>query len=130
MWKSLNINKQNIKQVTAKAVLISCPHNSDYNNYCFWHPLTLLKKGKHSNAVEINYPKEFVFSLIKFGKGKYNKYKKLNEIKLNCEEIELIFEEMNANITSPIDKNVFETHKPTQLKAQTVTADDSLIDNE
>lgn len=121
MWRAININKQNIKADSGKAFLIACPHNSEYDGYCFWHPLRLIREGRHSNAVEISYTEEFVFYLKKDGK---------DEIQLAYDELEEVFGVMNENITAPQYKSDYETYKPQEIEAVERMADESLIDNE
>lgn len=128
MWKSININKQNIKAETEKAVLITCPHNSDYDGWEFWHPAKLVREGRHDNAVSVSYTEDFNFILKKYGKGKWNKNKILDEQQIDFEEFEEMFEVMNENIKSPDYKSDFETHKPKQLEAGEVEVLEELKD--
>lgn len=128
MWRSININKQNIKAETGKAVLIACPHNSDYDGYCFWHPSKLVRDGRHSNAVSISYTEDFTFYLKKYGKGQYNRNEVIDEIQLGYDELEEVFGVMNENISAPIIKNPFETHKPVAVAPEHTDADESLLD--
>lgn len=130
MWRSININKQNIKAETGKAVLIALPHNSDYDGYCFWHSSKLVREGRNSNAVQISYTEDFTFYLKKYGKGKYNSRDVIDEVQLRYDELEEIFGVMNENISAPAHKSYYETHKPAEIKATEQTADESLIDNE
>ena len=130
MWRKININKQNIKAHTDKAVLIAMPHNSEFNGFCFWHPSKLVREGEHASAVSISYTEDFVFRLKKYGKGKYNSREVIDEVPLAYDEIEEIFEEMNENIVAPAYKSSYETHKPEEVAAIERTADASLIDDE
>lgn len=130
MWKSININKQNIRTETEKAVLIACPHASDYNGYCFWHPSKLVREGRHKGAVSISYTEEFTFRLKKYGKGRYNSHEVIDEIQLGYDELEEVFGVMNDNISAPQFKNDYETHKPEAVEAVKTEADASLIENE
>lgn len=91
MWHSLNINKNNIKAETGKAVLIACPHKSEFDGYAFWHPAKLVRSGRHSAAVSFSYTETFDFRLKKYGKGKYNKREVLDEVVVGYKEIEEIF---------------------------------------
>ena len=70
-WKKVQINRQNIQAETARAVLIKMPKNS---GYVFWHPSNLVREGKNSNALSLSYTNEFIFRLMKYGSGQYNKY--------------------------------------------------------
>lgn len=130
MWKSVNINKQNIKAETGRAVLIACPHNSDFDGYSFWHPSKLVRDGRHSNAVSVSYTEEFTFRLKKYGKGRYNSHEVIDEVQLGYDEFEEVFGVMNDNISAPQFKNDYETHKPELVEAVKTEADASLIDNE
>lgn len=130
MWKSININKQNINAETDKAVLIACPHNSEYDGFYFWHPAKLVREGRHSNAIEIRYTEDFTFYLKKYGKGKYNCREVLDEIQLGYDELEEVFGIMDENISSPKFVSDYETHKPEAVEAVKTEADTSLIDNE
>lgn len=127
MWKSININKHNIIVDTGKAVLIACPHNSEFDGYTFWHASKLVHEGRHKGAVSISYTDEFTFHLKKYGKGRYNYREVLDEIPLAADEIEEIFGVIDANISAPTFKNMYETHKPVELEAEQAEADESLI---
>lgn len=130
MWRAININKQNIKAEMDKAVLIACPHNSEYDGFCFWHTSKLVREGRNSNTVQIIYTEDFTFYLKKYGKGKYNSRDVIDEVQLAYDELEEIFGVMNENISAPAYKSDYETHKPAEIKATEQTADESLIDNE
>lgn len=130
MWRTLNINKQNIKAETGKAVLIACPHNSEYDRFCFWHTSKLVREGRNSNAVQISYTEDFTFYLKKYGKGKYNSRDVIDEVQLGYDELEEIFGIMNENISAPAYKSDYKTHKPAEVAAVEQTADESLVDNE
>lgn len=127
MWKNININSNNIKTETFKAVLIKMPHNSKYDGYVFWHPSKLVRSGNHSAVLSIAYTEDFIFNLKKYGKGKYNSRKVIDEKEITVEDFEDAFGLINKTITA---KNPYETHKPIELKAEKVAADESLIDNE
>lgn len=127
-WKNININKNNIKTETAKAVLIQMPHSSSYDGYVFWHPSKLVRDGGNSASVSIGYNDEFKFRLKKYGKGKTNYKDVLDEVELDSSEFEEEFGIINENITVPTYKNDYETHKPTELKAEKVEALEELKD--
>lgn len=130
MWRKININKQNIKALTDKAVLIAMPHNSEFDGFCFWHPSKLVRDGEHSSAASISYTEDLVFHLKKYGKGRYNSREVIDEVSLAYDEIEEIFGTMNENIVAPTHKSGYETHKPEEVTAMERTADASLIDDE
>lgn len=120
MWRSININKQNIKAETGKAVLIAFPHNSEYDGFSFWFPKALIKDGRNRNAISIIYTEDNTFYLKKNGK---------DAAQLAYDEIEEVFGVMNDNISAPAYKIDYETHKPQEVEAVYRTADESLVDN-
>lgn len=124
-WRSININKNNIKAETIKSVLIACPHNSDYDGFTFWHPAKLVREGRHGGAVSISYHTEWVFILKQY-KGK----EIVDEAEVNYETLEEIFGVMNDNINAPRSKDIYETHKPGKVTAVYTKVDESLIDDE
>lgn len=126
MWKNININKQNIKADTGRAVLIAMPHSSYYDGFSFWHPSKLVRDGRHSNAVSIGYTDDFNFRLVKYGRGKYNSREVISETNISVEEFEEAFGVMNENITAPTIKSEYETHKPTEIEPVKVEALDEL----
>lgn len=125
MWRKISVNDNNIKAETEKAVLIACPHNSDFDGYGFWHPQKLVRQRKKSSVREISYTEDFTFRLKKYGKGKHNSREVLSEVDVSCEEIEDIFGATNENLQIA---NPYETHKPEELVAVKAEADESLVD--
>lgn len=124
MWKSFNINIQNIEHETERAMLINCPNKSEYKGYSFWHPKKLVRSGKHSYALQMSYTEEFKFKLQKYGKQKNI----LNEIEVDAKQIEEIFATVDENINcKKISK---ETHvivnEPIKIKAGKIEADNTL----
>lgn len=101
MMKNININIQNIVRESDNAMLIAMPHNSSFEGYCFWHAKKLMSEGSHSYAISIAYNDDFIFHLKKYGNGKYNKYKVIDEKSISVEEFEEAFDIMNKNIISP-----------------------------
>ena len=92
MWKSIEINKQNIENDTGKSVLIKIPNKSKYAGYKFWHPAKLVRYGSNSYARSVSYTDDFTFKLKKYGNGKYNKFDVINEVEIGVEEFEETFE--------------------------------------
>lgn len=101
MWKNLQINIQNIAHETDRAILINCPHKSDYDGYQFWHPSKLVRRGSHSYAKSIGYTDDFTFTLRKMGKGKHNFKDVIAEKQIGVAEFERMFGVMSENITEP-----------------------------
>lgn len=95
MWKKLRINKQNVGKVFDNFITINCPHNSKYNNYYFWFNKKLV--DFKNTCIEIVYKDTFVFKLKKVGKAKYNKYKLIDELEVDADVIEDMFECMQID---------------------------------
>lgn len=98
LWKSININLNQIETTTDRAVLIKMPKSSGYADYHFWHPAKLVRRGRHSYAASISFTDEFTFKLFKNGKGKWNKFDVISEIELNAEQLRSAFETTDKNI--------------------------------
>ena len=130
MWKNININKQNVKADSGKAVLIAMPHSSEYDGFSFWHPSKLVREGRNSYALSIGYTDDFKFRLVKYGKGKWNSRDIIEETEIGVEEFEEAFGVINENITSPKPKinNEYETHMPDKVEAVDREALDELKD--
>lgn len=128
MWKNININKNNIKAETERSYLIAMPHNSDYDDYSFWHPAKLVREGRNRSAISISYTDDFKFKLVKYGKGKWNKRDVIDEKTIDAITFEEAFGIMNENIKSPKYKNEYETHKPKPLEVENKQALEELKD--
>lgn len=128
MWNKININKNQIKVQTSKAVLINCPHNSKYDGYSFWISSKLLRNGKHSSSFEISFTDDFTFNLIKYGKGKYNQSQKIDERQCTANDIKEVFGITDNNISSPIEKNEYETYVPAKKEAIDSKVNEELLD--
>ena len=131
IWKSININIQNIEAQTEKAYLIKMPSNSDYKGYAFWHSSKLIRSGRNSYALELSYTDEFVFKLKKYGNGKTNKYKVIKEKEIDAEDLEDSFGVMNDNIKEKKPKYIseYETHKPKKIEVKEVEVIEELKDD-
>ena len=92
MWKSIEINKQNIQYQNERAVLIKMPNKSKYADYTFWHPAKLVRNGSNSYSVKISYNDKFQFTLFKKGKGLYNRNEIISQMIIGVEEFEEAFE--------------------------------------
>ena len=110
------------------AVLIYCPHNCDYDGFCFWHPAKLIRDGRNKGAVSISYTDEFTFHLKKFGGGKHNKFDVIAEDEIDAQDFEMMFGAIDESITAPTIKSEYETHKPEKKEAEKTTALPELTD--
>lgn len=99
-WKNIQINIQNIEGETEKATLIKMPNKSNYSGYSFWHPTKLIRRGNNSYAISLGYTDEFSFKLKKYGKGKWNKSKIIDEIEISVAEFEKAFKSMEDSCQS------------------------------
>lgn len=83
MWKSIKINKSNIKYETEKGTLIQMPNKSAYKGWLFWHPRKLVRhmyRGK-GYWFTFSYTNDFEFKIIK-GRGKNKQEKKISVVEL------------------------------------------------
>lgn len=110
MWKTININKQQVKEEQVNAMLIKMPNNSDYKGYCFWFPKKLIREGRHKNALSLSYTEDFTFRISKLSNGKVIK----DEI--NAEMFEEAFEVINDNIVAPNDKSYLIVEEPEKIE--------------
>ena len=104
IWKTININLNQIETETTKAILIKMPKNSGYADYHFWHPAKLVRSGRHSYAASISFTDEFTFKLFKNGKGKWNKFDVISEIELSADQLRNAFETTDKNIQEKKEK--------------------------
>lgn len=124
-WKSIQINKQNIKKDTGSAVLIALPHNSKYDGFEFWHSSKLVRSGSHSYAVSLSYTEDFKFKLKRVSS---KTFKVLDEREISVAEFEEAFGVMNENIIEPKEKSEIEVvkHIPGKVDKE-VVVDESLV---
>lgn len=127
-WKNINISKNLIKKYTNNAILISMPHNSNYKGYVFWHTSKLTRTGRNSAAVSLGYTDDFIFTLKKYGNGKYNSREVIDEKVIDVEEFENAFGIIDENIAKKKIKNPYETHKPQKKEITTIKVIDELKD--
>lgn len=100
-WKKIGLNNTNIVSETERAILIAMPHKSDYDGFSFWIPRKMVKIGRNKGSVELLFPSDFAFTLKKYGKGRYNRYKIIEEKVIDASDIEESFGIIDANIKAP-----------------------------
>lgn len=89
VWKKITFNAQSIQSESDKAILIKMPSKSLYAGYVFWHPKKLVqKKSKNGKLMSFVYGDDFMFNLKKYGKGKSNKFKVLDEMNISAISME------------------------------------------
>ncbi len=123
MWKTIKINKQNVELQITNATLIKIPKKSRYANYKFWHPNKLIEENE--NSIKLSYTNEFVFHLKKFGKGKLNKYMILDEIDIDAEEFEEIFDKMADSVREKENNTYLIIKEPKKIE-KTIVVDEEL----
>ena len=117
MWKNINVNSNQIVIATDKSYLVKCPNNSKYSGFVFWHPAKCVRQGRNSYALSLGYTDDFVFRLKKYGKGKTNFDKIIEEKEINSKEFEEIFGVTDKNIINCIGNEVEEiVHVPEYKK--------------
>lgn len=124
-WEKITINYQNVRKITARAVLIACPHSSAYDGYSFWHPVKLVRAADW--YYKIVFTNEFVFRLKKYGKGRFNQAEIIDAQEVGATEIKEMF--ANINEQEAIIKNPREVHKPPKLEPQKVEIAEELKDD-
>ena len=62
-YLNININRNQVKRSTGRALLIAMPHNSDYDGFTFWFPEKLVDEGRHDEAIRLCIPVSFEFKL-------------------------------------------------------------------
>lgn len=86
-WEKVYIESLNVKSETTKATLINMPSKSEYRGYAFWHPSKLINYvGTNGYLCEIVFTEEFKFVLKKYGNGKFNFNRVLDEKTIDVEE--------------------------------------------
>lgn len=133
IWKSIQINKQNVSRLSSYSSLIQMPHNSDFDGYSFWHTNKLIREGKHKNAFKISYSDDFTFNLVKYGKGKWNKKEIIDRINIGVEDFEEAFGVMDENIKSKGETGDKESYliikQPEKLNIENVEVKECLKNN-
>lgn len=124
MWKTIEINKQNIETDTGKSVLIKMPNKSKYAGYKFWHPAKLVIYGSNSYARSVSYTDDFTFKLKKYGNGKHNKFDVINEIEISVEEFEEAFDCMRDCTRAKEDNSYLIIEEPEKVNKEVVVMDE------
>jgi hypothetical protein len=91
MWKKIVISTKSIEHETEKAILVHCPADTAYEQYLFWHPLKLVKKGPKSGTRELSFSDDFVFKLARY-KEEDGKRVIASQKELNAREIIALYD--------------------------------------
>ena len=114
MWKKIKINKNQIKHETGRSTLINFPKNSTLSGMSFWYPSKLISDGSHSACLSLSYNDNFQIKATKYGKGKRNKFEKIEECEISIEDFESAFgvlienseQESYLEVTEPKPLNI------------------------
>lgn len=87
-WKSVTGNSNLVQHQTDRAILIKLPKSE----LKFWHPAKLVRfSGKNGYLMKISFTDEFKFKAFRNGKGRYNRFDKIEEVEMSPTEIEKAF---------------------------------------
>lgn len=95
-YLNININRNQIKYSSGRAILIAMPHKSDYDGFTFWFPEKLVDEGRHDEAIRLCIPVSFNFNLRRTSP---KTYKVLDEAELNAYQLVEQFRQTDENIT-------------------------------
>ena len=91
MWSCIIVNMANIEAETEKAFLVKMPNRSLYAGYVFWYPKKFIRKiGGAGTQMSLSYRDDFMFSLMKKGKGK-RKFDVLEKLDISPSSLETAF---------------------------------------
>lgn len=131
-WGKIAVNVQNVECTTAKGAKINMPHKSDFDGYSVWVSLKLLREGRHSYEYTLSIKADMEFVLKKYGNGKWNKFKTLDEKTISAEEMAEAFggwiedaPRMAAPAIDP-DREEIIHHEPARLEPVQIEADPEL----
>lgn len=104
-YLNININRNQVKLSTGRALLVKMPHNSDYDGFTFWFPQKLVDEGRHDEALRLVIPVGFSFTLKRIS----DKTRAvLDEAELNAYQLVEQFRQTDENIAEK------QEHEPEQ----------------
>lgn len=105
MWQRIFFNTQSIQRETESAVLIKMPNNSEYIGYSFWHPRKLVREqGGKGYHLSFSFTDEFVFTLKKYGAGRYNFKDVIREIEITTEQMKDAFGVVDKSVNDSVEQ--------------------------
>lgn len=133
-WFKINISDAQILKYSGSACLVKMPNRSEYAGYDFWHPLKLIRESYIKATFSLSFNDEWVFRLIKYGKGKHNLKNIISEIEIDAETMLDVFgiqtESINQSIRSNIEANkvvtIIEKITPEKITFENSIPDESL----
>ena len=91
-WNKIRFNVQNVEAETERSVLINMPHKSKFDGFRFWHPKKLVRdEGQKGWGLSFSFTDEFVFKLVKNGKGRFNSRDVIDEKTITAAEMMEVF---------------------------------------
>ena len=125
---NININRNQIKRSSGRAILIAMPHKSDYDGFTFWFPEKLVDEGRHDEAIRLCIPVSFNFTLRRTSP---KTYKVLAEAELNAYELVEQFRQTDENITGSDVKpfTQVETVEAPEVKVDDVVVPEDLTND-
>lgn len=125
---NININRNQIKRSSGRAILIAMPHKSDYDGFTFWFPEKLVDEGRHDEAIRLCIPVSFNFTLKRTSP---KTYKVLAEAELNAYELVEQFRQTDENITGSDVKpfTQVETVEAPEVKVDDVVVPEDLTND-
>lgn len=125
---NININRNQIKRSSGRAILIAMPHKSDYDGFTFWFPEKLVDEGRHDEAIRLCIPVSFNFNLRRTSP---KTYKVLAEAELNAYELVEQFRQTDENITGSDVKpfTQVETVEAPEVKVDDVVVPEDLTND-
>lgn len=125
---NININRNQIKHSSGRAILIAMPHKSDYDGFTFWFPEKLVDEGRHDEAIRLCIPASFNFSLRRTSP---KTYKVLAEEELNAYQLVEQFRQTDENITGADVKpfTQVETVEAPEVKVDDVVVPEDLTND-
>lgn len=132
-WGKVAVNAQNVECTTERGAKINMPHSSEYDGYSVWVSLKLLRSGRHSYEYLLSVKADMEFTLKKYGHGKWNKSKVLDEKTISAEQMAEAFggwasdaPQYSKPAVDP-DKEEIIKHVPAKLEPVEIEADPELV---
>lgn len=103
VWQKIFINSQNIKAESSSSYLIQMPNNSSYKGWAFWHPKKLVREqGGKGYYINFSFTDDFIFKVILYGRGKYNRMSVIRSEDISADEMKEIFGVVDNNINDAV----------------------------
>lgn len=102
-WDKIFINSQNIKSESSSSYLIQMPNKSSYKGWAFWHPKKLVREqGGKGYHISFSFTDEFIFKVILYGRGKYNRMSVIRSEDISADEMKEIFGVVDKSVNDAV----------------------------